>query len=93
MRNREATVRADLDRGTGNEDLRVKALTLAILALFFSPFFPISVPLAYLALSRNKQNPQYPTAAKVVAFTAIIISYLGLVAVAFLASKGRHYSQ
>jgi hypothetical protein len=38
----------------------------------FSPFFAVSVSLAHLALSRNKQNSDHPLTTKVVALTDLL---------------------
>jgi ABC-type phosphate/phosphonate transport system permease subunit len=97
MTPREAKVLDDVSRngrlGTGTDDLRLKALTMAVLALLFSPFFPISIPLAHLALSRNKQNLDHRLATKVLAVLALILSYVGILVLAFLAAKTKHHSQ
>jgi len=97
MKNSEAKVVYEVNRndrfGACTDDLQFKPITLAILALFFSPCFLVSVPLAHLALSRNKHHSDRPLATKVLAITALILSYVGIVVFGFLASKVRHHSQ
>ena len=97
MMNREAKVVYDVspnDRlGAGNDDLQFRPITLAILALVFSAFFPVSVPLAHLALSRNKHHPDHPLATKILAVLALLLSYVGIVIFVYLASRARHYSK
>jgi hypothetical protein len=97
MKNREAKVVDDVSRndklGAGTDDIRLKPITLAVLALAFSPCFLVSVPLAHLALSRNKHHPDHPLATKILALTALTLSYVGILVLAFLAAKTKHHSQ
>ena len=97
MKNREAKVVDDVSPnerlGAGTDDLRLKPITMAILALAFSPCFLVSIPLAHLALSRNKHNPDHPLPTRVLAFLALILSYVGILVLAFLAANAKHHSQ
>jgi hypothetical protein len=97
MMNRELKVVDDVSRnsklGAATDDIRLKPTTLAVLALAFSPFFLVSVPLAQLALSRSKHNPARPLATKVLALTALTLSYVGILVLVFMAAKTKQHSQ
>jgi hypothetical protein len=97
MMNREAKLVSDMspnDRlGAGNDDLQFRPITLTILALLFSLFLPVSVPLAHLALSRNKHHPDPSLATKILAVLALLLSYVGIVIFGYLASRARHHAQ
>jgi hypothetical protein len=72
-----------------NDDHPMRPVTLAILALLFSPFFLIGIPLAHLALSSIKQHPHLPRTTKALAVLALVLSYAGMLVVALLALQDR----
>ena len=65
-------------------DSQLNPLTSAILALLASPLFLVGIPLAQLALSRAREHPDQPRAAKVLATVALVLSYLGIVLIVLL---------
>jgi hypothetical protein len=73
------------------DDHELKPVTLAILAVLFSPLFVESIPLARLVLIRARQHPDQARTANALATAALILSYAGILLVVFLAVRYRRH--
>ncbi len=71
-------------------DPELSPMTLAILALLTSPFFLVGIPVAHVALARARQHPTPSAAARTLATTALVLSYLSIPVVVLLVVAERH---
>ncbi len=71
-------------------DRELSPTTLAILALLTSPFFLGGIAVAHVVPSRARQHPTTSAAARTLATTARVLSYLSIPVVVLLVVAERH---